>query len=139
MRAFVCADASVHAGRCERSCVLMRAFTQGDANVRVWWGMEYRMERRRRGGNIAGGGAERRNPRIATPQPIRTAERWQENPYWHCLARANIILYIGICLGEMECWGIAQRKRSFSLSTKVRVFFKPTSLVIRKNYIFFIF
>ena len=92
---------------------------QGDANVRVLWGMGYRMERRRRGGNIAGGGAERRNPRIATPQQIEPRSGGRMI-HAGITSRANIILYIGICLGEMECWGIAQRKRSFSLSTFLR-------------------
>ena len=91
----MCDDSSVHADQSERSCVLIRAFTQGDSSVHVLWGMGYRMERRRRGGNIAGGGADRRNPRIATPQPIEPRSGGKRS-HTGIASRANIILYIGI-------------------------------------------
>ena len=104
-------------------------------------GMGYMIERRRRGKNIAGGEADRRNPRIAAPstnEPRSGGKRTNggDTPY----AREPYIIYSDLSWrGNGMLGGIAQRKRSFSLSTKVRVFFKPTSLIIRKNYIFFIF
>ena len=53
---------------------MIRAFMQGDASVRVLWGMGYRVERRRRGQNTAGDAI----PGRYDQQEI-TAERWQEN------------------------------------------------------------
>ena len=76
-------------------------------------GMGYMIERRRRGGNIAGGEADRRNPRIAAPstnEPRSGGKRTNggETP----CAREPYIIY-----SDLSWRGIAQRKRSFWLST----------------------
>ena len=77
------------------------------------------MERRRRGQNTAVGEADRRNPRyrrnprIATPQPIEPRSGGKRS-HTGIASRARTLYYM--YMGEME-EGIAQQKRSFLLSS----------------------